>query len=486
MVNTPSTKRLLIIIGAYPDIGKGILASSCAYLLQQQGIKILPLKFDGYLNYSSGSMNPYHKPMEILYDEEEVFVLKDGFETDADSGYYERFIGQELDGNHNLTNGKLFSRLLSEEKVGNFPPGEILKFAHIDREVVHWLVEESRNVDLLILEIGGTVGDPESVFIYRALNLIKNQEGFKVITILLAPYFEPSQNGCLAKSSRTKLARQAFETAARAGARPDIVGFRCSDSTTIVQGDLDYVAFDCGLRKSDLFVVPDCKPVYELPRVLTEQGLETRLISLLDLAPDLAHTQDRLENYCTVYRALQNSALIKIGIFGKSVSQDSYISLREAVEHAATSMMCRVDIFWIDDLIHRASDLFNILPTFDGLIVGENLYNWQEKIVALNIARIQSIPTLCISFGFDLAVYELARGICGLPDVILEEIQSGVSPFRIKTVPPVLGSRPVTIDEGSLLFQLYGQATIEERHRHQSWLSFQVRPPQARLRSAGG
>jgi len=465
--------RILVILGAYPDIGKGILTASCGYILQQQGVGVLPLKFDGYLNYNSGSMNPYHKLMDVLYEEEEVFVLGDGFETDADSGYYERFLGMELPAEHNLTNGQLFAKLLSDEHTGKLPPGEILKFKHVRDLAVQWITSHTSRTDVVVLEIGGTVGDPESAVLYDALRLMRYGADVKIAVILLTPYFHPMDGEGLAKSSRTKLARQAFERAAQAGLRPDLLALRCINPTIVSLSDWEFIASDCGIQTHNIFVIPDCSPVYELPTRLVEQRVHRQLTELLSLRLTARDTNllGRLETYCSLERAGRDGPLIRIGIFGKTVSQDSFVSLREAVEHAAVAQEYRADLVWIDDLVNIPSQMAGVLHSLDGLIVAEGLTYWREKIAALNFARTHSLPTLCISLGFDLAAVELARNVCGCADAFLEELEEGDSQVRVQLAPFFAGSHNIKLMEDSLLAKLYGKDRIAERHRHQSWLS---------------
>lgn len=473
MTKKGNTQRILVILGAYPDVGKGILTAACGYLLQQQGLRVLPLKFDGYLNYSSGSMNPYHRSMDVLYDEEEVFVLKDGFETDADSGYYERFLGLELSADHNVTNGQLFTKLLSDELSGRFPPGEILKFAHIRNQQMEWLTDQASRADSIILEVGGTIGDPESAILYNALRSIKNRINARMGVILLAPYFEPTHDKGLAKSNRTKLARQAFERADESGLRPDLVALRCSDVSVVSLDDKEYVASDCGIQMDDIFFVADCSPVYRLPIRLAEQRLHHRFNALMGLgfiAPDIRF-EGRLENYCTLRDAIKGGISVQIGIFGKTVSHDSFVSLREAVEHATVSENCRAEIVWIDDLVGNHLEISNMMQRFDGVIMTEGLTHWEEKTAALSFTRINSLPTLCISFGFDLAAVEIARNVCGCADAFLEELETGESPVKVSTSQFVSGNRGTNLRKDSLLSRLYGSIHVAERHRHQSWLS---------------
>ena len=278
---TADAKHIVVILGAYPDVGKGILTASCGYILQQQGFEVLPLKFDGYLNYNSGLMNPYHRMMDVLYDDEEVFVLKTGLQTDADSGYYERFLGLELSTEHNLTNGQLFARVLADEQAGKYSPGEILKFKHLRDIAIQWATSHTNQAVVVLLEIGGAVGDPESVILYEALRSMRHQPNVKLVVILLSPYFEPVTNGYLVKSSRTKLTRQAFDRAERLGLRPDMVALRCTDRANVSTNDQNYIASDCNIHPCNILFVPDCSPVYELPKMLFQQNLHQYLMECL-------------------------------------------------------------------------------------------------------------------------------------------------------------------------------------------------------------
>ncbi|MEI6887590.1 MAG: hypothetical protein WCK31_05135, partial [bacterium] len=181
--------NIIVITGAYPDIGKGIFTSSLAYLLQDLGIKVSPLKFDGYYNFSSGTMNPYHGDTSSKYSKEEVFVLADGYEGDADSGYYERFLHNQFKKESNITNGQLFSLLTNSEGYSSKRPGQVLNHRFLRNILIERIAAEAKKVDTLFIEIGGTVGDKENEIIFEALRLIKDQKNAKIFTILMSPYF---------------------------------------------------------------------------------------------------------------------------------------------------------------------------------------------------------------------------------------------------------------------------------------------------------
>jgi CTP synthase len=399
--------KIIPIIGAYPDIGKGLLTSSIAYLLKEAGITVSPLKFDGYLNYNSGSMNAYHANMEHLYNEEEVFVLKDGFEGDADSGSYERFLMEEYDQKSNLTNGQLFKNLLQAEKKGKFPTGEVLKFLHIRKEIEKWLIENATQKEIVILEIGGTIGDPESKMVYETLSSLKESCQIQIFPIMLSPYFSSgSKTTNFELSFRSKLTRMANDLSWRLGLKPKMIILRTGKKEKILSQDLNYIASDCALPKKLILKDPECNCLYELPGKLHRQNILEPILGHFSLKTKKNHQTKRLEKYLQRREKIQATPQnnIQVAVFGKTPSFDSYISLKEAIQHSCTEIGQFPQITWLDGLSKRERKM--ITNKIDCLIVAEGLKYLSEKKRTLRKAREDKIPTLAIAFGADLAIIE--------------------------------------------------------------------------------
>jgi CTP synthase len=344
--------KIIVIIGAQPDIGKGIFTASCTYLLQERGFSTNPLKFDGYLNYNSGTINRYHDKVASSYFNEEVFVLKDGFETDVDSGYYERFLNREFDTTSVLTNGMIIKEIIALENKKGYPMGTILKFSDIRKLILRWFMKTAEKSEIIGLEIGGTIGDPESKIVYEALDLIKQTKRANIITLMLAPYL-PSRSENNKKydfSLSSKTIRKSFLLAWKNNLKPDGIIIRCKEKN-MNQRDLDYILSDCYLSDKDIFFDYDCKSIYDLPEILTRQHFTEYIINKFNLSTKKNKKTKSIETYSLKLNKLKSNKgrLIKLGIFGKTVSYDSFISLIEAIEHAMVFLGIKVDIIWLDD-----------------------------------------------------------------------------------------------------------------------------------------
>jgi len=391
MKNKPN---IVAIIGAYPDIGKGIFAGSLCYLLQESGVSVSPLKFDGYINYSSGTMNPYHGEGSSKYNEEEVFVLYDGYEGDADSGYYERFTHNIFSNRSNITNGRLFSMIHDMEHESKVKHGQIFTYRYIRKIISDWILEETKKSDITIMEIGGTIGDKESEILFDTLNLLKSQQEISVYTIIISPYFVHTESAGLEMSYRSKITRQAFEKSWRLGLMPNAIIFRVPKNMQIPRNDLDLIGQDTGLQdKKDVYLDPDCDNIYELPARIHEQSLDKNILKYFGFNKLFSRRTNRLEKYMQSMKSAKKE--LTLGVFGKTVSDDSFVSLKEAIDHAGVSQGAKIKIVWLDDSKDYKQDISKV----DALIIGEGLNHAQQKIGVLNYARKNLIPCLAISFG---------------------------------------------------------------------------------------
>lgn len=455
--------NIVAIIGAYPDIGKGIFASSVCYLLQEAGFSTAPLKFDGYINYSSGTMNPYHGRVSSKYTEEEVFVLNDGYEGDADSGYYERFIHNIFDNKSNITNGRLFSMMREREKVGGLKRGEILNYRFIRKVLSDWILDEVKKTDITIVEIGGTIGDKESEIMFDTLHLLQSQQKISLYTIMISPYFVHTDSAGFEMSYRSKITRQAFEKSWRMGLTPNIIVLRISTKTQIPSNDLDLIGRETGLQnEKNIYVDPDCDCIYDLPKHIHGQGLDKNILSYFKLKSVANKKTRRLEKYAGRVKSIKrNKRNIVLGIFGKTVSDDSYVSLREAIEHASVSQNMKMKIVWLDESKNYKQELSRI----GALIIGEGLDYISNKINALRYARENSIPCLGISFGCNLLIKEFCKNV--LKQKIAVEEMGEVGPFAINKKKLRTGSINISLSAPIH----YKKMPISERVRHCSQYS---------------
>ncbi len=454
MKNKPN---IVVIVGAYSDIGKGIFTGSLCYLLQELGVLVSPLKFDGYMNYSSGTMNPYHGKVGYKYNEEEVFVLNDGYEGDADSGYYERFTHNIFSNRSNITNGRLFSIIHDMEYESKLNHGQIFTYRHIRKVISDWILEEAGKLDIIVLEVGGTIGDKESEVLFDTLNLLKSQQKISVYTIIISPYFVHTKSEELEMSYRSKITRQAFEKSWRLGLVPNAIVFRTPKNIQILHNDLNLIGQDTGLLdKKDIYIDPDLDNIYELPEHIKNQYLDKNILKYFGLKKLFTKRTNRLKKYTQDIKLAKKELIL--GVFGKNVSDDSFISLKEAINHAGFFQGVKVKIVWIDDSKDYKQDILKV----DAFIIGEGLnYVW-EKINVLTYARKNLIPCLAISFGCSLLVKEFIEnnlnkkvsieelGENGLLIINKEDLKTGSIKLRL--------SSPVQ----------YRQLPISERIRHWS------------------
>jgi CTP synthase len=460
--------NIVVVVGAYPDVGKGIFTASLGYLLQESGYQVSPIKFDGYINTSSGAMNPYHGLIQSKYSEEEVFVLEDGYEADADSGYYERFLDKSFSNLSNITNGRLFSKILSLEKEKKLRQGEVLNYRSLRGYLSKWILEVANSTEILLVEVGGTIGDKENEIIFDTLNKIKSQELAKIHTIMLSPYFNHLVNDGLELSYRTKITRQAFEKSWRLGLMPQSIVMRNSITSNLEKNDLDYIALETGLdAKKGIYIDPNCKCVYEVPEILAAQNLHINILDAFGLKYKKSLSKsNRLKKYLEQLTALDygKQKVLRVGIFGKSVSDDTYVSLKEAIQHAAVVTNQKVEIVWLDD----STDYENDLKTIHTLIIGEGLFNIKEKIKSLSYARKNSIPCLALSFGFDLLVKEYCEKVLHSP-INVEEIKNTAG-AKIKKTNLMTGSIKIIINNS----KHYSATKFKERIRNNSELTKEV------------
>lgn len=460
MKNATEIPNIVIVSGAYPDVGKGIFTSSLGYLIQTHGFSVYPIKFDGYLNASSGTMNPYHAQMESSYSEEEVFVLEDGYEGDADSGYYERYLHNTFMNESNVSNGRLFSRLMQMERDGELRHGEILNYRALRNLLEDWILDIARKNDFTFIEIGGTVGDKDNEILFDCLNLIKSHGKAKLFSIMLSPYLAKNSEEGTELSFRSKITRQAFEKSWRQGVMPNAIVMRISGNQKMEKSDLEYIGLETGLSDNkDVYADPDLPSIYALPADLRKQSLDKRVLQFFDLNSKTDSKHGDIETYAKKLEKTKTLQSIKLAVFGKTMSDDSYVSLHEAIEHAAIAERINVEIIWLDE----EKNWKHALRQASGLIVAESLRFIDEKIYALKFARENKIPTLAISFGYNLMVKEFLQNQLST-FVNLEEIAKKKTDKNIISGALRTGSYPLKIKKS----KHYKPAKFPERFRIKS------------------
>lgn len=416
----------IAVLGGYPDVGKGILSASIAYLLKHRGNKISIMKFDGYFNTNSGTMNHSEYDFSCQYNDEEVFVLSDGFCGDSDTGVYERFLNTDLTCKHNITNGMTFASIIEKEKEGGFPTGKILELNDIKRQLYSQLIEAGKGNDFVVIEVGGTIGDSESVYFIELLQEMKNK-GNKVKLILLAPvikFIDKSPGSII--SSETKIIRMAAEKLKRKGITFDALVCRSEGLNDIYESNRESLSQRCDVPIEMVFLDPKCDTIYKLPSILEEQSFIKKLF------PEQGQiNEDPLMDF--IERLNSMGREIKISIFGNTESNGSFVSLNEALLHSCVKEGVLPSIRWEKE--------FNGNIDADLVILTDGLGDAKELI---SKARKLKIPFLAICSGF-ISVLSLLSG--KKPDVEANH----------------LGAFEIELSKEGI--EVYGMDAVNERYR---------------------
>ncbi len=454
-------------------LGKGIFSSSLAKLLQDKGLKVSPIKLEGYLNIDSGTLNPFRHG--------EVFVLDDGMETDMDLGTYERVLDQDLTKANFATSGQIFSTVLNKERAGGYLGRDVQMIPHVTGEVkmrLRQLAVET-DADVVFIEVGGTVGDIENSFYIEAIRELGYEEGENsVINVALTYVLAPPALG----EQKSKAAQMGIKRLQEFGINPDIIACRAEEP--INDKVRQKIALYTNVPVQRVFSMHDLPSIYLLPGIMREGGIDTEVLDLMGLSDriDPAADADNAKRWQEYVSGLQSpSGKVVIGITGKYTSlRDSYASIIKALEHAGVANNVDVEIDWIETTDITADTVAAALANVDGIIVpgGFGVRGTSGKIECIRYARENKLPYLGICLGFQAAVIEYARNVCGLPGADSTEISPDCHDPVIDILPEQkqieglggnmrLGGQDVELTEGSMASELFGGAThIRERFRH--------------------
>lgn len=460
------TKYIFVTGGVVSSIGKGIVAASLGRLLKNRGLKVAIQKFDPYINVDPGTMSPYQHG--------EVFVTDDGTETDLDLGHYERFIDINLNQYSNVTTGKVYSEVLKKERRGDYLGATVQVIPHITNEIKDKIrrAGELTDADIVITEVGGTVGDIESLPFLEALRQMKADMGANNVLYIhttLIPYLKA------AGELKTKPTQHSVKELRSLGIQPNILVVRTEEE--LPSGIKDKLALFCDVKPNAVIESRDVETLYTIPLNLQAQGMD-------DLVLDHFGIQ-RPEADMTDWRALENKVLnlkgkVRVGLVGKYVSlPDAYLSIVEALKHAGYAHDTEIDIRWIDAEEVDDQNVADYLADVDGVLVpgGFGSRGLIGKIAAIRYAREHKLPFFGICLGMQLACIEFARNVVGIHDADTGE-ENPACPHKIIDLLPDqeaegdlggtlrLGLYPCRLVEGSLAHQLYGQDLVQERHRH--------------------
>ena len=461
-----NTKYIFVLGGVMSGLGKGIAASSIGYILKNSGLKVTILKLDPYLNVDPGTMNPYQHG--------EVFVLDDGSETDLDLGHYERFIDVSMTRNNNATAGQIYSTVLEKERKGEYLGQTVQVIPHVTDEIIKRIksVNKPKKYDVVICEVGGTVGDIESLPFMEAirqLSLNVGPQNHLIMHVTLLPYVDASGE------LKSKPTQHSVMKLREIGLSPDMI--LCRSQHHIDKSVREKIALFCNVRSDHVFEGRDVQSIYEVPLLLHEQNMGHLVNERLQLnkEPDLS----KLKNFVHNYKNPQVE--LTIAMCGKYTELiDSYKSVLESFVHAGVENSARVNIKWVKtDKITNDKSASKQFKDVDGILIlpGFGSRGSEGKILSSKYARENNIPFLGICLGMQCAIIDFARHVCGLkganstefnkrtkhPVIDLMESQKAI---KIKGGTMRLGAYDCTIKAGTKTYSAYRSKKISERHRH--------------------
>jgi len=458
------TKFLFITGGVVSSLGKGLAAASIGALMEARGLRVSMPKMDPYINVDPGTMSPFQHG--------EVFVTDDGAETDLDLGHYERYTSARLSQKSNFTTGQVYDSVIRKERRGDYLGGTVQVIPHITNEIKAKILANSKDVDVAIVEVGGTVGDIESLPFLEAIRQFRVERGREnvlYIHLTLVPYIPT------AGELKTKPTQHSVKELREIGIQPDILLCRCDRE--IPRDMKAKIALFCNVNEEAVITARDVKCIYEVPIAYHEEGLDERIIDYLNIwtkAPDLT-AWARI-----VKRFHEPEAETTIAIVGKYVElTESYKSLSEALTHGGIANNCRVNLVYVDSEALERHGVGDTFKGVDGILVpgGFGHRGSEGKIAAIRYARENGIPFFGICLGMQMAVVEFARNVCNIEDCFSSEFKEDAANPVIHIMETQkkitrkggtmrLGAYPCQLIEGTLARRIFGTGDVQERHRH--------------------
>ena len=460
-------KYIFVTGGVLSSVGKGILTSSIGKMLQARGLKVTVIKIDPYVNVDAGTMNPYMHG--------EVYVTDDGGETDLDLGWYERFLDLNLKMENNLTTGMVYKAVIEKERRGDFLGRCVQIIPHVTNEIKHRIhnVSKSSNVDVVLTEVGGTVGDIEGLPFLEAIRQMRLEEGFEntlYVHVALVPILD------VTKEMKTKPLQHSVNELRRIGIQPDIIVAR---SPEMIDAEiLRKIALFGTIPEDAVFCSYNVKSVYQVPLILDEQGMGNFICKRFGFSEV---NKDFKEWRTFVDAILKPEHEVKIALVGKYAGlSDSYVSMNEALRHAGAACKTRVCIDYLEsEKLEQDPKCVEDLKGYDGIFVpyGFGPRGTEGKIKAIAFARENDIPFLGICYGLQMAVVEFARNVCGLKDASSSEMNPESSHRVIDLMPEQrgieikgatmrLGAHKIIVEPETMAYALYRSEEVYERHRH--------------------
>ncbi len=467
-----SAKYIFVTGGVVSSLGKGLAAASIGCLLEARGLRVNLMKFDPYLNVDPGTMSPFQHG--------EVFVTDDGAETDLDLGHYERFTHAKLSRDNNLTTGRIYEQIITKERRGDYLGKTVQVIPHVTNEIKNAMRKVAQDTDVTIVEIGGTVGDIESLPFLEAIRQMRQdlgRENTVFVHVTLIPWIAAAQE------LKTKPTQHSVKEMLSIGIQPDIL--LCRSDRAVPREMRQKIAAFCNVEEAAVIAARDVPSIYEVPLNFAQEGVDSLALKYLHIetpAPDLSKWQD------IVFRAYNPKDEVSIAIVGKYVEyEDSYKSLKEALVHGALSQNLKLRVTWIEaegletrDAEGRPTlEYAHQLVGFDGILVpgGFGKRGIEGMLNAIRFARETLTPYFGICLGMQTACIEYARNVCGLKDANSGEFDPATPHriiYKLRELTGVeemggtmrLGAWPCVLEPGSLAAQAYGTTEISERHRH--------------------
>ncbi|HXG73499.1 MAG TPA: CTP synthase (glutamine hydrolyzing) [Candidatus Nitrosotenuis sp.] len=460
-------KFIFVTGGVMSGLGKGVVTSSIAKLLQLSNQKVSCVKIDPYLNYDAGTMNP------IAHGE--VFVTEDGGECDMDIGNYERFLNQNIPKTHNITTAQIYSAVIEAERRGEYLGACVQIIPHVTDEIKRRIrkIAEDEQLDVLVVECGGTVGDIESLPFLEALRQLRLEEGPQnviFVHVTLAPSLD------VVGEQKTKPTQHSVQELRRIGIQPDLIAVRCS--TPLHESTKKKISMFTNVTTNDVFSCHDVKSIFMVPQILYDQGIVDNIFTKFNKV-GLVNTSANWDRWNAIINSLQNvSGQVKIAMVGKYVTlADSYVSVNHALKHAGAKIGKDVVIDWIDS--EGINGNLEKLSKYDGILVpgGFGVRGAEGIIKTADFARAKNIPYLGICFGFQLAAVAFGRYVCDFKDANSTELEPNTANPVVDLLPEQktvenmggslrLGSHEIQIKSNTLAFKTYRTNKVMRRHRH--------------------
>ena len=461
-----SAKYIFVTGGVVSSLGKGLAAASIGCLLEARGLRVNMMKFDPYLNVDPGTMSPFQHG--------EVFVTDDGAETDLDLGHYERFTHAKLSRDNNLTTGRIYEQIITKERRGDYLGKTVQVIPHVTNEIKNAArkVAGSGDVDVVLVEIGGTVGDIESLPFLEAIRQMRQELGREntvFVHMTLIPWIAAAQE------LKTKPTQHSVKEMLSIGIQPDIL--LCRADREVPRDMREKIAAFCNVEQAGVIIAKDCSSIYEVPLNLAAQGVDALVLKYLHMdapAADLSKWQD------IVQRAYNPKDEVVIGIVGKYVEyEDSYKSLKEALVHGALAENLKLKVVWVEAEGLEVEGYESQLKGFDGILVpgGFGKRGIEGMLHAIQYAREELVPYFGICLGMQTACIEYARNVCGLAKANSGEFDPSTPHriiYKLRELIGVeemggtmrLGAWDCVMEADSLAAKAYGTTEISERHRH--------------------